>query len=268
MIHCTCNFYSQALKYRTDINVLLPDPLHPPLGSGREKSERLPGLNYPVLLLLHGGADDCHSWMRQTNIEQYANDANLAVVMPSGHNSFYCDAVYGEHFFTYLTQELLPFVRSIFPLSGRREDTFIAGASMGGYGSALVALKKPCLVSEIGIFSGAIDPHRINVRLAEIGIQDVRFDLIFGGSDQIEGSDFDLFKAISSFGIEAEKFNAHIYCAAEDLINYDMSEELHHGLVNAGFESRFTVGEGGHTWEFWDFCARNFITDLLERGVL
>lgn len=263
MIHYRCNFYSQQLKYRTDINVLLPDT--------RDldgKAQQPTGRAFPMLVLLHGGADDCHAWMRQTNIERYAKEHGLAVVMPSGHNSFYCDAVYGERFYSFIVDELIPFVRSMLPLTDRREETFIAGASMGGYGSALIALKRPEIASAIGVFSGAIDPHRIEVRLNEIGIRDVRFDLLFGGSDQVEGSDYDLFRLLDLFPADANKFAASIYCGQDDIINFDMSEELHTALSNKGMDSRFVVKEGGHSWEFWDFCAQDFLINLKERGLL
>ncbi|HHX30639.1 MAG TPA: esterase family protein [Clostridiaceae bacterium] len=186
MIHCKCNFYSDSLKYHTDINVLLPKP-----AGGEEE--------FPVLFLLHGGSDDCNSWMRQTAAERYAREHGVALVMPSGHNSFYCDAVYGEAFFTYITEELVPLVRRLFPVSDKREETFFAGSSMGGYGSTLIAMKRPDLLSAFGVFSGAIDPYRIETRLREIGINDVRFDLIFGGSETIEGGPYDLFKQVRDF---------------------------------------------------------------------
>lgn len=255
MIHCQCNFYSDSLKYHTDINVLLPKP-----SGGDEK--------FPVLFLLHGGAGDHNSWMRQTGAERYAREHGVALVMPSGHNSFYCDAVYGEAFFTYITEELVPFVRRLFPVSDKREETFFAGSSMGGYGSTLVAMKRPDLLSAFGVFSGAIDPYRIETRLREIGINEVRFNLIFGGSEIIRGGPYDLYKLVRDFPDNENKAFSVIYCGEEDTINYDMNVELYEALLEKEFESRFVARSGGHDFLFWDSCLADFFVELKKEGLV
>jgi putative tributyrin esterase len=262
MIHCKCYFYSNSLKYNTDINVLIPDKLRGVDGDNCRDH------TFPLLVLLHGGAGDCNSWMRNTNIERFAEQYNLAVVMPSGHNSFFCDAEYGESFFSYVSDELIPFVQSLFPVSNKREHTFIAGASMGGYGSALLALSRPDLVSAFGVFSGAIDPLRIDIRLREIGITNMRYDLLFGGSDKVAGSRFDLFKKVKEFPSEAEKSIASIYIGEDDVINYDMSLELHDALREHGFDSRFLTAEGGHDWKYWEYCVADFLQELHARKLI
>ena len=42
--------------------------------------------------------------------------------------------VSGPNYLKFLTQELPEFITKMFPVSVKRENTFIAGLSMGGYG--------------------------------------------------------------------------------------------------------------------------------------
>lgn len=99
--------------------------------------------SYPVLYLLHGLSDDHTIWHRRTSIERYVSALGLAVVMPNVGKSFYTDMANGGNYFTFITEELPTLVQSYFPVSAKREDNFIAGLSMGGYGAFKVALSCP-----------------------------------------------------------------------------------------------------------------------------
>ena len=73
------SFESECLNNNTQITVILPDKprgITPAefYGSGRK---------YKVLWLLHGTFGDHTDWVRKTNIEMYATEKNLVVVMPS-----------------------------------------------------------------------------------------------------------------------------------------------------------------------------------------
>ena len=63
--------------------------------------------------------------------------------MPSGDNGFYNGHADGSHYGEFIGRELVTFSRKLFRLSERREDTFIGGLSMGGYGAILNALRNP-----------------------------------------------------------------------------------------------------------------------------
>ena len=125
----TANFRSAALAHETAVNILLP--------------EGCPEEDIPTVFLLHGMHGDHSSWVRKTCIERYAAERRLAVVMPDGENSFYADMKYGKKYFTYVSEELVDYVRKILRLSRKRERTFVCGLSMGGYGAFKLAMKKP-----------------------------------------------------------------------------------------------------------------------------
>ena len=132
------DFYSEALGSGTGMNVLLPEAAQ---GIGFDASAGTGAL--PVLYLLHGLSDDHTAWMRRTSLERYAASRRLAVVMPCGGRSFYTNEAHGGRYWDFISEELPRAVQSFFPVSRRREDTFAAGLSMGGYGALKLALRHP-----------------------------------------------------------------------------------------------------------------------------
>ena len=87
-------------------------------------------------------------------------NAGVAVILPSGENSFYLDipvrnGCLGD-FGAYIGEELVQVTREMFPLSHRREDTFISGMSMGGYGALRNGLKYHETFGGIAVFAGAV----------------------------------------------------------------------------------------------------------------
>ena len=63
-----------------------------------------------------------------------------------------CLGDFGE----YVGRELVDVTREMFPLSHRREDTFLAGLSMGGFGACRNALKYCDTFGKAAILSGAL----------------------------------------------------------------------------------------------------------------
>lgn len=138
----TFEFESQYLGNNHTVGIILPDKprsLTPAefYGSGRK---------YKVLWLLHGTFGDYSDWIRKSMIELYACERDLIVVMPSAMNSNYANwPSFGTGFqmYDYIFEELMPLVYSWFPASDKREDNFVAGLSMGGRGTCVLALNHP-----------------------------------------------------------------------------------------------------------------------------
>ena len=154
LIHC--NFFSEALRSNTDINVIIPTP-HPvetPLNPGNYFHK---GAKYQVLYLLHGTYGDYTDWQRLSSIEKYAQFAKLMVVMPSGANAFYQDMASGPQYFTFMTEELPAFIQTVFPASEKREDTFIGGLSMGAGGALNLGIRRPDLYGKVIALSGGMN---------------------------------------------------------------------------------------------------------------
>ena len=169
----TCDFFSEALEVGTSMTVLLPQATEAQVGVASAETKQDA---FPVLYLLHGLSDDHTAWLRYTSIERYASAAGLAVVMPAVGRSFYADEASGHRYWTYLSEELPELVESFFRVSQRREDTYVAGLSMGGYGAVKLALTHPERFAAAASLSGALDV----VSLAAQPERRDFFDRVFG----------------------------------------------------------------------------------------
>lgn len=161
----TMDFESHYLSGRHMVTIILPDA--PRSVAPRDYYPAHKKLR--VLWLLHGTYGDCTDWIRRTNVELYACEHNLAVVMPSGMNADYVNWKgfgLGYSMYDYLFEELMPMVYNWYPVSDKREDNFIAGLSMGGFGAMVYALNHPEKFAAAGSLSGPI----INPRTAAEGM--------------------------------------------------------------------------------------------------
>lgn len=131
------NFFSKALMRPVTMNVILPvDKVF--FGEETEEENK----PFKTLYLLHGVMGNYTDWVTGTCIKRWAEEKNLAVVMPSGANMFYMDHPNAnENYSEFIGKELVKITRRMFPLSHKKEDTFIAGLSMGGYGAIRNGLK-------------------------------------------------------------------------------------------------------------------------------
>lgn len=145
----TGNFYSKNLRMTTQINVIFPDVSNDvtPLYEGTPK----------VLYLLHGLSGNSDEWTRFSKIEYYAKKYNFIIIMPEVQRSFYTTGKVGIDYFHYVADELPAICGKWFHLDQRRENTFIAGESMGGYGAVKIALNRPEKYEAVASLSGVLD---------------------------------------------------------------------------------------------------------------
>ena len=136
------------------MNVILPQKMTRQIGiEGQQVTGKA-----PCLWLLHGYSDDHSTWSRRTSIERYVADRGIAVVMPAAHKSYYTNIPQGYQYWEYISEELPQIARSLFPLSEARQDNFVAGLSMGGFGAFKLALNHPDRYAAAASLSGAV--HR------------------------------------------------------------------------------------------------------------
>src|SRR4051794_21443569 len=204
-----CDVFSEALSLSTSMTVILPQPTTTQIGMTGGGGQEPP----PVLYLLHGLSDDDTIWLRRTSIERYVAPLGLAVVMPQVHRSFYTDEHFGGRYWTFLSEELPALVGSWFRVSQRREDTFVAGLSMGGYGALKWALRQPDRFAAAASLSGALDVVGLWTR--RVRPEDPRmFERIFGDGAPA-GTDDDLL-ALLGRADAANLPRLHVSCGEQD----------------------------------------------------
>lgn len=248
-----CYFKSLVLDTSTAISVILPDG--EPVDRGWNPKQ---GRRYRTLYLLHGIGDDHTKWARRTSVERYAKEYHLAVVMPQVDKSFYTDMTYGNRYWTFVSEELPALARAYFPLSDKREDNFVAGLSMGGYGSFKLAFLKPQNFCGAASFSGALDVVSLfNRKQADpsLNFQEIAYP-VFGGPEKIEGTDNDLFalaKKQKAAGVVLPKL--YQCCGTEDGL-YQANLKFRDFAESIGLDLTFEDGPGAHTWDYWDESIR------------
>ncbi len=241
--------FSTSLLTNTDIRVVVPTPDEPFLPD--ETPYYRADKKYQVLYLLHGGFGDCTVWTRNTGIERYAQAHRLVVVSASVTNSFYLDMAHGSKFMTYMTKELPAFINAMFPVSTRREDTFIAGLSMGGYGAYRLALQNPERFSCAVSLSGALDVSGFAENTPAGAPSAFNIEDIFG-TGAIAGSDNDLFALIEKHQKNGQRLPKFYQCCGTEDFIYAMNVASRDRLNALGVDLTYEESPGIHNWDYWD----------------
>lgn len=244
-----CNFMSRSLGRPVPIQVVLPtDKMAGP-------QEQAPQGPFKTLYLLHGIFGDETDWVCGTRLQSWAQDRNLAVVMPAGENSFYVDNPRASRLYgTYIGKELVDFTRRTFPLSAKREDTFIGGLSMGGFGAIVNGLQNPETFGAVCALSSALilDSMMENKEYTDFLMTNKGYyESVFGDLDQVRGSDMDYDALAEKVAKEPVKPRFYMACGTEDgLIGVNRAFRDH--LQGLGFDVTYEEGPGVHDWYFWD----------------
>ncbi|MDQ8184539.1 alpha/beta hydrolase family protein [Pelagicoccus sp. SDUM812002] len=234
------DFFSETLKLASSIKVAF---------SQRIKKQKGAGHKSPVLYLLHGLSDDHSAWTRRSNIERYVEKYDVVVVMPAVHRSFYRNTYAGHRYYDYVAQELPELCRNYFSISEEREQTFVAGLSMGGYGAFKLALSAPHNYAAAASLSGALDL----AGLAEQREESLpEWPSIFGPDSEIKGSEDDLLHlATQLVSLKTPNPNLFQCCGTDDFL-YPANQSFLQHTRKIGLPVDYQEGPGSHEWGYWD----------------
>lgn len=248
MASITLKFQSIVLGFNTEVNIVTPGaPFEAMMNKDLEKAFTNKPLR--VVYLLHGAWSDGGEWVRQCGLDRYANEYNFMLVMPTVNNSFYNDLEHGPKYFKYVTEELPMFISSLFKVSTKREDTFICGLSMGGFGTMKCALNHPEKYAAAASMSGALDLYAMALNNNPKGVE---CEGAFYTPEQIKDTENDLMGLLAKHAkAHTDLPKLHVCCGTEDFIYHlstafrDRCEELHIPLD-------YYEEAGAHEWYFWD----------------
>lgn len=242
------NFISKELFRTVPMQVILPTDK---LFRKEQGGERKP---FKTLYLLHGLLGNYTDWVSGTNIQRWAEARNLAVVMPSGDNSFYVDNT-TSNYGAFIGQELLDATRLMFNLSDKREDTFIAGLSMGGFGALRNGLKYYENFGYIAGMSSAV--HLFEEPLDKPGRNIANEDAWFGVMTEAIKTDknprvaFENLKKAKEADPTIEFPKVYMCCGTEDGL-IGPNRIIRDMLIEGGVDVTWEEGPGGHEWDYWN----------------
>jgi putative tributyrin esterase len=252
------NFDSHFLHNNNEISIILPNKP----GKMTPKEFYGNGRKYKVLWLLHGAFGDHSDWLRKSNIEVYAREKDLIVIMPSALNSGYSnwgDYMMGYGMFDYLTEELMPLIYNWFPASDKREDNYIAGLSMGSAGALKYAVNHPQKFAAAAMLSGA--PRNLHNIVEETA--DKRTLTIIrnaGGLEAYINSYENVWDKLAELSGKDVLPRFYFACGTEDFL-YDHYLEFKAYAQDIGLKADFEEIEGyGHEWRFWDLTIQHALT--------
>jgi putative tributyrin esterase len=257
-----CEFFSEVLGLSTSMMVILPQATTKQIGlAGTAAAGK-----HTTLYLLHGMSDDHTTWVRRTSVERYVAPLGVAVVMPAVHRGFYTDMAQGYRYWTFLSQELPALARSFFPLSAVREENFVAGLSMGGYGAFKLAFSYPERYAAAASLSGALDLVTTFQHLRDPELLAER-RLIFGERGPRAGSQHDLFYLARQLaGSPVAKPRLYQCCGTGDPL-YESNVRARGYFQSLGLDVTYDEGQGDHDWGYWDQQIQRVLAWLpLQRG--
>ena len=254
------SYLSKALFRTVPLYVILPSDKidYRTFGYANDRDKK-----FKTLYLLHGLLGDCSDWVNGTRIRRWAEEKNLAVVMPSGDNAFYIDYPGTKNnYSTFIGKELVEVTRNMFPLSDKREDTYIAGLSMGGYGALRNGIVYSDTFSHVAGLSSAT--HLFDGKVHDAVLMDEK--AIFGDMEKAAKTDLNPTVAFDNLLKEnrtAPKF--YISCGTEDGL-FDANVDFKNYLVGKGADVTWDEEKRGHDWDFWDSQIKKVLDWLPLEG--
>lgn len=233
--------YSETLKMRTGISLISPKHC----GDLRSNPPK-------TVFLLHGLSDNCDDWSINSQLSLLADEYRLIFLLPEVQRSFYTDMAYGPAYFTYVADELPSLCANLFSVSLRREDTYVMGLSMGGYGALKCALLRPERFAGCAAFSSVC----ILEECEELADDAMRREIqgIFGLHYELLQQN-ELTGAAERFDPSLPKPELFLTCGTEDFL-YPQNVRLFDFIKGMGFSATFQSWPGSHEWSFWNKSIR------------
>lgn len=254
MAFIRCTFFSEVLKQHTYITLAMPD-------AGTKRT------TWPVLYLLHGGTENSTTWFREVNVEGIANQYGVLAISFDAMSSSYADMVHGGKYFTFYTQELPRILSARFSVQTERENTYIAGFSMGGQGALKAALQYPERYGACIAISGARDVIKLFECWQKMedgpdlsGVIDA-----LGPIEQLRGGPHDIVALAEKFAHGEWNGRTRLYlsCGREDYAAL-LSKQYHEQLQEMGLVHDWYVSSGNHSYAFGEKALRHALDDLMR----
>lgn len=245
-------YFAKSLSKGTNVHVIIPNDVFPEMIAGNENYNR----PMKTLFLLHGFSGTSMDWITGTNISDMAIKYNMAVVLPSADNSFYLNGKgTGTAYETFVGVELVEYIRKTFQLALKKEDTYIGGLSMGGFGALHTGMKYADTFGKIFALSSALIAD--SVQNLKPDMQDAiadydYYERVFGDLKELEHSDKNPAYLAKMKVEKGEKIQPiYMACGLQDFL-LEENRKFTKKLLDLGIDFTYKESEGIHDWNFWN----------------
>ena len=243
---------------------------------------------WPVVYLLHGFRGRYDTWIGKTQpgLPEAASRTGEVIVCPDGgYSSWYWDSPTDPsmRYETYVAEELVAAIDSLYRTRNGRGGRAITGYSMGGHGALYLALRHPETFGACGSMSGGVElcpfpknwdiekrlgPYRDNPqRWEEYSVMGQLWRAVpFNDrSREVAG----LPAQDPSSELQPGQLAIFIDCGTEDYF-YAVNLRLHEELLYRNVPHEFIVRPGRHTHDYWRHAVEYhllFFRDFFAREI-
>lgn len=228
MAVCDLTMRSTVLQMDVNVKVFIPE-------SRKSYKDDPVDKKYKCLYILHGTKEDAQTWFNLSNLLLMVRELDLFVVCPSAYNTCYVDTTFGMKMQEYISEELPAKMERIFPISSAREDRYIMGESMGGYGTWLTTLTHP-------------EKYGKAAPLSQGGFREFKHVLDTGAHSVDK-----LAKAVSDNAENVPPTEYFLMCGTDDMLIsacHEWMDYLHKECPNIHVQEEYWPGK--HDFFFWN----------------
>jgi S-formylglutathione hydrolase FrmB len=228
---------------------------------------------YTTVYLLHGYNQNYKDWIKQTELVRYASNYNFIFVAPDGKNSWYSNSIIrnNANYEDYIIKELIAYVDKKYRTVAQKFGRAVVGLSMGGYGSAKLALKHDSLFFFAASLSPAIhvpfglEDTSIVRRRSKKSMQSIRE--IFGATRSKYWEENDVFSLAQKVNTATTPF-FYLAVGSQDKLTEVLELTYKFAVTLRNIHIPFELHEsaGAHNWQFWNKELEIVLKRILEIG--
>lgn len=264
-----CSSQTPELKEETPLSSIVSTTTYSPeLGIDWNYSVYLPknyeenaSQFYPVLYLLHGAYGNHRNMIERFPIQEQLDSLNteIIVVFVDGFNSFYIDGP-TLAMESAIVNDLIPFIEETYRVDHIRENRYIGGISMGGYGSINIALSHPEIFSKALLLSPAVWENMTEVTVTndwhiyrdEEGTLNNDSWLTHHPSNKIKDYPKDEYE-LEVIIISGDK---------DQVVNIKEVQEFSKNMEDIAKVNLQVISDGEHNWATWEEAMNSGLKEL------
>lgn len=251
-------FQTKEIAWQPAVNVLLPEDYY-----------QQPLRRYPVMYLLHGGAQDFRKFHFEDDIMGLTRGRRVIVVMPDGGTAgWYCNpkkAFFGaKNWETFHINQLIPWIDANFRTYAEYDGRAISGFSMGGFGALKYTAKYYGHFCSVSAHSGPPSMRRdLNAVLLWASVS-AKFAELNGGT--LYGEPFD--QGLISMDNPVERIDSFGYSKRIFLVAGTAADINETFVLNGQRELRGLLAQKGIPHEWYELPGAHFVRrEMLQADI-